>query len=185
MPHIHTDPGQHDHTVAAYIFRIDGDEPHALMHIHKKMNVLMCAGGHIELDESPWGAVLHEVLEETGYGVEQLTLLQPQLRITQDGIDDVVIHPQTLFSDTHMSLPGHWHTDQVYLFTVVDDPAHELGEGESNDTRWLTRAEVAALTDEEIFPNVRTTHLAVFDQFLNVWEPVPAVSYRTDKIARE
>ncbi len=185
MPHIHTEPDQHDHTVAAYIFRLDGHEPRALMHMHKKMDILICAGGHVELNESPWDAVLHEVREETGYAPEQLTLLQPPLRITQHGIDDVTIHPQPLFSDTHMSLPGHWHTDQVYLFTVDTDPLHELGEGESIDVRWLSRDDVAALVDGEIFPNVRTTHLAAFDQFLDAWEPLPATSYRTDKIVKK
>jgi len=64
MAHIHTAPNQHDHTVTAYIIRIDKDEPRALLHMHKKLNVLLPVGGHIELDETPWAAMAHELEEE-------------------------------------------------------------------------------------------------------------------------
>ena len=36
MSHIHTKPGEHECTVGAYIVRLDGDEPRALLHLHKK-----------------------------------------------------------------------------------------------------------------------------------------------------
>lgn len=36
MLHIHTQPGQHDHTVSAYIIRYINDEPYLLLHRHKK-----------------------------------------------------------------------------------------------------------------------------------------------------
>ena len=31
MPHIHTEPGQHDHTASAYIFRTDFSEPKVML----------------------------------------------------------------------------------------------------------------------------------------------------------
>ncbi len=80
--------------------------------------------------------------------------------------------------------PDHWHTDQVYLFVANDDPTLSLADGESTDMQWLTRQRVEELPAKDIFPNIRTTHLLAFDHFLEAWEPVPATSFRTDKIMK-
>ncbi len=53
MAHIHTQPGQHDHTASAYIFRVDFDEPKLVLHLHRKINKYLQFGGHIELHETP------------------------------------------------------------------------------------------------------------------------------------
>lgn len=78
MPHIHTQPGQHDHTASAFIIRTDGTEPRILFHMHKKIKKLMQPGGHVELHETPWQAVVHEIEEEAGYEISQLKILQPK-----------------------------------------------------------------------------------------------------------
>ncbi|MFZ1801757.1 MAG: NUDIX domain-containing protein [Candidatus Saccharimonas aalborgensis] len=186
MAHIHTKPGQHDMTVAAHIIRVDGKEPTALLHMHKKLATLICVGGHVELDESPWDAVIHEIAEEAGYDIKDLQVLQPPLRIHQEGIDDITIHPQPFFLDTHMNAntPDHWHTDTVYLFTTHSGPTLPLAADESQDIRWLSRSEIEQLPDSQIFSNIRTTHLKAFDEFLTAWEPVPAGHFSTEKIAR-
>ena len=67
MPHIHTAPNQHDMTVSAYIILRDGEDLKCLVHLHKKVGKLMQIGGHIELDETPWQSVVHELFEESGY----------------------------------------------------------------------------------------------------------------------
>ena len=186
MPHIHTEPGQHDQTVAAYIFRTDGDEPRALFHVHKKFGKLICMGGHVELDETPWQAVIHEVNEESGYEVQDLYVLQPKLRVKQDGIREITIHPQPFFVDTHMNAAthDHWHTDQVYLFTTMVDPSGKPAEGEVQEVRWLTRDEVASTPASEMFENIRQTHLIAFDEFLDTWEPIAASEFGVEKIYR-
>jgi len=53
MSHIHTNPGEHDQTVSAFIIRTDTAEPELLLHVHKKLGVLLQPGGHIELNETP------------------------------------------------------------------------------------------------------------------------------------
>lgn len=75
MPHIHTQPNQHDMTVSAYIVRKENDEWKYLVHFHKKIEVLMQIGGHIELDETPWQTVAHELEEESGYTPYELTVV--------------------------------------------------------------------------------------------------------------
>src|SRR3954465_16018556 len=81
MPHIHTEPGQHDHTVSAYIFRTDFSEPKVMLHLHKKHGTYMQFGGHIELNENPWQAITHELREEAGYELDELFILQPHQRL--------------------------------------------------------------------------------------------------------
>jgi 8-oxo-dGTP pyrophosphatase MutT (NUDIX family) len=56
MPHIHTGPGEHDHTASAVIIRNESDGPKVLLHLHKKLNRLLQPGGHVELHETPWQA---------------------------------------------------------------------------------------------------------------------------------
>ncbi len=61
MPHLHTAPNQHDMTVSIYIIHRVGDEWRCLVHMHRKLGFLMQVGGHIELDETPWQSVEHEL----------------------------------------------------------------------------------------------------------------------------
>jgi len=49
MSHIHTEPHQHDLTVTAYILKIDSSEPKALLHMHKKLNILLPIGVMLSL----------------------------------------------------------------------------------------------------------------------------------------
>ena len=182
MAHIHTEPGQVDHTVTAFIVRTDGDQPRLLFHLHKKYGVLLPAGGHIELDETPWAAMAHEIKEETGYELNQLQVMQPRLRV--DGLHGVINHPQPLRVNTHNAAPDHYHSDIAYLFATDQTPAHAPGEGESTDIRWLTRAELAALPDDQIFVDARQTGLVILDQFLDAWEPVPAAEFLLEKAAK-
>ena len=181
MPHIHTEPGQIDQTVTAYIVRLDGDEPRALLHMHRKLAKLLPVGGHIELDETPWAALAHELEEESGYALEQLSVLQPKLRISE--ADDIAIHPQPLLVNTHAITPDHYHTDMAYLLTTHQEPMHQIGDGESSDLRWLTREEVIQLSQSEIWDNTRATVLAAFDSYMHEWESIPATDFSTKLVA--
>ena len=77
MPHIHTEKGQHDHTASAFTLKHDikKNEFRILLHMHKKYGKLLQPGGHIELHESPWEAILHELVEETGYLAKEMKVL--------------------------------------------------------------------------------------------------------------
>ena len=182
MPHIHTQPDQHDHTVTAYIIRRDMDQPRLLMHMHKKLGKLMPVGGHIELNETPWAAMMYEVKEEAGYDADQLSVLQPELRISPTEVPDVALHPQPLLMNTHDITPEHFHSDTGYLLEAHGDPRHELADGESSDIRWLTRDELASLGEDEVWHNTRVAGLAIFDNFINSWQPVAVAEFTTKKV---
>lgn len=81
MAHIHTNPGEHDLTASAFIVRDDFEEPRLLLHMHKKLHILLQPGGHVELNENPWQAIEHELREETGYTFDELEVLQPKDRL--------------------------------------------------------------------------------------------------------
>lgn len=174
MPHIHTKPGQHDHTVSAYIIRLDGDEPRILLHRHKKMGVYMQFGGHVELNETPWQAISHELWEESGYSLGQLSILQPKQRITK--LTRSTSHPQPVNINTHSvdSEGKHFHTDVVYAFVTYENPRSTPGDGESSDIRSFTKAELQSLSPQEVFENVREIGQFILEGPLNNWDKIPA-----------
>lgn len=148
MPHIHTEPGQHDMTVSAYIIRRGNDDWKCLVHFHKKIEKLMQIGGHIEIDESPWQAVVHEIEEESGYRTDELTVLQ----FTNDRVKDGgnVLHPLPFSMNTHHVLiktpsgaVDHYHSDSCYGFIAAAEPKRAVKSEESTDLRWLTLPELA------------------------------------------
>ena len=175
MSHIHTRPGQIDHTVTAYIVRTDGDESRVLLHMHKRLQHLLPVGGHIELDETPWMAAAHEIEEESGYHLDELMVLQPKERIEQ--CLGIVVHPLPFFANTHPITDSHYHSDVAYILTATAAPSKPLAVGESQDIRWLSRKEVVQIPAEDIAESTRQICVAILDDFLHAYEPIPASSY--------
>lgn len=175
MAHIHTKPGQHDHTVSGFIVRIDENEPKIILHKHKKLGKYLQFGGHIELDENPWQALTHELLEESGYDMSQLKILQPKSRLKIT--NDVTLHPVPVSYNTHSFSKDHYHTDISYVFTAVDNPAHTLADGESEKILAFTRKDILAMTTDETYENVKKICLFIFDEALKDWEAIPASNF--------
>ena len=179
MPHIHTQDGQHDATVSLFIIRYHDDEPLAMLIMHKKLGSLMMPGGHIELDETPWASAAHEAEEEAGYALEELSVLQPTLRLKM--WSEAKVHPQPFLSQTHRVVGEHFHSDLGYVLIANDTPSSPPGEGESTDIRWLSAAEIENLPEELIMPNIREIYQYIFGELLvgEQWETVPATKYIT------
>jgi 8-oxo-dGTP pyrophosphatase MutT (NUDIX family) len=146
MPHIHTEPGQHDMTVSAYIVRKREDgEWLCLVHMHRKIDMLMQVGGHIELDQTPWQAMAAELHAEAGYSLNDVRLLQWTLPPT---ISRAITHPQPLLMNTHTAGEGHFHSDTCYGFVAQNEPPHTTADGESDDLRWVSLKELQVLADQ-------------------------------------
>jgi 8-oxo-dGTP diphosphatase len=178
MAHIHTGKNQHDLSVTVYIVRIDGDKPKALLHMHRKLGKLLPVGGHVELHETPWQATAHELLEESGYALSQLSILQPRSRIKR--MSDAVQHPYPISMHTHYNPTDHFHTDISYAFIATSDPAMQISDNESADLRWLDSAELEALPSDIIFDNTREVYRFIFDEALKHWERVSTDSFLLD-----
>lgn len=176
MPHIHTQPGQHDLTTSAFIIRTDGDKPKAVLHLHKKLNVYMQFGGHVELHENPWQAITHEIREESGYDLDQLTLLQPTERLisSKDTLPSVV-HPYPFAVQTHpIGNIEHNHTDISYAFVTDQPPRNQPDDGEATDFMLLDIDELRALPIDKMPANVLESFIFVLETCLPNWEQVPA-----------
>lgn len=179
MSHIHTQPGQYDHTASAYLFRTDFNEPRIMLHLHKKLGKYMQFGGHIELDETPWEAVVHELREESGYDIDQISLLQPTVRI--HSLSGAVIHPLPAAHSSHpFGKPGsgHFHTDVAYAAVADAPPRHAPHEEESPELRLFSREELVGLPDDQIIANVREVALHIFDNCLDNWEVIPSTEFK-------
>ena len=104
-----------------------------LLH-HKKLDIWVQPGGHIEADDDSLPeASLREALEETGL---------PGLRLVSDQIFDLDQHRIPARGDT----PAHWHLDVRYWFEAEGDTLAITEE--SNDLQWLTADEIREKTDE-------------------------------------
>ena len=175
MPHIHSGTKEHDLTVTAYIVRVDGEQPKALLHMHRKLHVLLPVGGHVELNETPWQALAHEVEEESGYVLSQLGVMQPASRITK--MSKVVQHPYPLSVNTHSVPKDHFHTDLQYGLVVRDDPKMSLQDGEATDLRWLTLDEIKSMPAGEIFENTAQVYEFLLTEVLANWDTVAATDF--------
>lgn len=176
MAHIHEGPGQHDLTASAFIIRTDFDEPKIMLHMHKKLGRYMQFGGHVELEENPWQALAHETLEESGYELSQLKLLQPKDRIKK--LTGSIAHPVPICINTHpFKDDTHFHIDIEYALITGEVPKHEVGEDESNEFACFSREELLALSRDKIHENTRQIILFIFDTCLPKWEQVAAVDH--------
>lgn len=178
MPHIHTQPGQHDITTSAFIIRMINDVPHMLLHLHKKHGKLLQPGGHVELHETPWQAIAHELEEETGYSLDELDILQPSGMITS--LPGIVMHPVPSTLNTHRidnQQEAHYHTDMAFTFVAAAPPTRKPQEGESQDLRWLTLGDIDSLDDSEIYPDTVELCRHAFVVTLQDWPQIPAKSF--------
>lgn len=177
MSHIHTGPGEHDQTSSAFIIRVDTPQPQLLLHSHKIIRRLLQIGGHVELTENPWEAILREIPEETGYDLAQLLILQPRDRLLH--LSRAKLHPVAVCQLTHSfnGNPNHKHTDTEYAFLANGLPAGQPRDGESIIFRWVTLAELEALPDEQIPINVREVGCFVLTACVQEWERVELSVY--------
>ena len=170
MGHIHTNYGEHDLTASAFVIRDDFSEPRILLHMHKKLHVLLQPGGHVELNEDPWQAIEHELREESGYTFDELDVLQPKGRIPS--LTNAKLHPTPLVMNTHTFTEdgSHKHTDVSFAFLAHGEPSLQPSDGESSDIRWLNLEQLTALEPKEIFDNVREIGKYALTHVYTEWE---------------
>ncbi len=98
-----------------------------LLHLHKRAQIWLQPGGHIDPGELPWEGAMRETWEETGINA---------------------VHPDAgpflIHVDCHDAPKGHFHLDLRYLLIGADvDPAPP--EGESQYVRWYPWSEAFAI----------------------------------------
>ena len=120
-----------DFTVAVFVIR----SYRVLLHLHKKLNLWLPPGGHIDPNELPDEAALREVMEEAGI----------EIRLLQDGDPppDRPGQPRQLTRPIGIQLesisPGHEHIDLIYFAEPVKaDSELAVSEG----MVWLDLSEI-------------------------------------------
>lgn len=116
------------HVTASAIVVSDGGDA-VVLHLHKRLNMWLQPGGHVDVGETLVEAALREAKEETG------------LPVRHDKPEGVFMH-----LDVHPGPRGHTHFDVRYLLRTPCI-APQPGVDESPDVRWFSWQEAHAIAD--------------------------------------
>ena len=123
---------------------LDQDLTHTLLTHHRKLNLWVQLGGHVENDADMLSAAWREASEESG--LQNFRLLVPD-------IFDIDIHTIPARNNE----PEHFHYDIRYAFQA-DRQAPLTVSSESRELAWVALDKIEALTTEEsILRMVRKT----------------------------
>ena len=114
---------EHSDTTHVTASAIVVGDPGVVLHLHKRLNMWLQPGGHIDAGESVDQAALREAREETGL----------QLRHFTNEINNL---PRFIHLDVHPGPRGHTHLDVRYLL-VADNETFAPAEGESKEVKWF------------------------------------------------
>lgn len=129
MPHIHE---KIDFTVSAYIIH---NNKVLLIH-HKKLNIWLPIGGHVELDENPDEALFREIKEECGLEVEVMSEKQPNFKI--EGTKFLYV---PAFMNIHDINKTHKHIGLIY-FAKAKSEQFMHNKEEHNKIRWFAKEDL-------------------------------------------
>lgn len=132
-------------TASALIIK---DDKVLLIH-HKKLNVWLYPGGHVEETESPDETLLREVKEETGLDVEIISERDESLADPENDVS--VLHtPYVILCEL---VGDHYHNDIVYLCKIIDNGNNLLySSDESHAIKFFAAKELDSIN---LFPNFR------------------------------
>ncbi len=152
--------------VTASAFVINKFTRQVLLLQHKSLGKLLQPGGHIDKeDDSPLGAALREIEEETGLKPDELAL-RPVLR----NHPTVPLHIDSHYipENPRKGEPGHYHHDFRYLY-ITEKSDINVDLNESNGFQWV---------DWEVFAD--DPHFAVVvDRIEGLLEPNPRDFFRS------
>lgn len=130
---------------AASVLLIAKTQPLKVLLVHhKKYDLWIQPGGHIEFDENPIQAAVRETEEETGIDIS--SLLQPGEKV--DGYAFPMPTPDLLVEEkipSYGDSPEHFHLDLVYRVYLPEEQDVRLEVGKANDIGWFTREEAIQL----------------------------------------
>jgi len=130
---------------------IKNDEGKVLLVYHKKLNVWIYPGGHIEADETPDEAVVREVKEETGLDVEIMGDLATSLSDEEEDVS-VLHNPYIILCERIKAKKEHYHIDMVYICKIIKGQNLEYNRSESRGIGFFGVSEITTIP---MFPNFK------------------------------
>jgi len=141
-----------DLTVAGYLI----NKGKVLLIHHRKLDLWLPVGGHIESDENPDEALVREFKEETGIEIEVLD--KSDLPIA----GEVKFNLATPFYVNVHSVRDHDHIGFYYVCKVLSLNNLKINEEELKDLEWF---EPEDLEQEKIPADVRAQSLKAFELY--------------------
>lgn len=134
--------GQKQFTASVWVFTDTKPFKVLLLH-HKKLNVWMQPGGHIEWNENPIEGAIREVQEETGLDISHILLAKEPL----DDVSFLIPTPDFVMEQKipeYNGVPEHIHVDLEYIVQV---PEQSLltSDSEAHGIDWFLPEEMPTL----------------------------------------
>ncbi len=142
-------------TVSIFIVHKD----RLLLHLHKKANLMLPLGGHIEANELPEEACIRESKEESGLEINLYNPSDEKLNSLCE-IDDEKLLVNPMYTIMGEISSGHHHIDFVYYATSNTYEVNPY-DGESDVLKWYTREELKK--EENIQQNTREMAIRALD----------------------
>ena len=135
-------------------------EDKVLLINHKKLNMWLSIGGHIELNENPEQALLREIKEECGLEVE---IFGTKPNIPSSGRINFTPLYNPMFLDMHNFSETHKHVALNY-FAKAKSNMIVFNKEEHNDIKWFTKEDLEN-PEYNITPAVKFYANAAFKTF--------------------
>ncbi|MEM3791441.1 MAG: NUDIX domain-containing protein [Candidatus Micrarchaeaceae archaeon] len=136
---------------------IDMEKKKVLLIKHKKLEVWIYPGGHLEENEFPEECALRETKEEVGIGVE---LFGEDEVNYSDNVSKTRIKPFAIVEEDVPYKDGHHrHCDFIYLASVKSNEV-SINEREATDVGWFGEEDIENL---KTFENVKQILKAAFN----------------------
>lgn len=144
-------------TTTVYIVSKIKGELKVLLHKHKKYNVWLGVGGHVDYDENPYEGALREAEEETGLKVNILKTLK---NLTET--DEVIEMPLPYMIKEekipqYKKVKPHYHLDFIYFAKTSTPNKVSMNE----EFKWFTKREIKKL---DLWEDVRFVALAALKE---------------------
>lgn len=115
------------------------DKKQILMLKHKKLNVWLPPGGHVEENELTHHAAAREVREETGVLID--FIYNSKCLLKDAGKTKMLDRMAELFPEPILvqleNIGDHYHEDFIYLAQAIDDRIGDIDENESREVGWF------------------------------------------------
>lgn len=134
----------------ATVYVVNDEE--TVLHDHKRLDLWLPPGGHLDRDELPHEAGLREAEEETGLNLELIAERDDIESSTARSLPQPQ-HVQLADVNVYDGTVGHQHVDLVY-YARADDREIDPGDGEVDASAWEWFSADQLAEDERINDDV-------------------------------